>query len=152
MSTPFEIKPPRLKDLVNSYVMGEVWLRDSPFGTVTDSLTLAAKFNLQHSHVLRAIAKCQAELTQPKFNLSENLIPCEYLAGPKGKQRRIKSFEITEFGLALLLLYINSPRARQISAEILYRFFILKTYVAGLNERQIGAIRGYYRQHMKSQD
>jgi phage regulator Rha-like protein len=68
LSIPFETKPPRLKDLVNSYVMGEVWLRDSPLGPVTDSLTLAAKFSLQHSHVLRAIAKCEAELTQPKFN------------------------------------------------------------------------------------
>jgi len=45
----------------------------------------------------------------------------------------------------LLLLYINTPKARMISAEILYRFFILKTYLAGLKERQIGALRGYYR-------
>lgn len=152
MSIPFETKPPRLKDLVNGHVMGDVWLRDSPFGPVTDSVILAEKFELRHSHVLRAIGKCQKELNQPKFDLSKNLILSEYLAGPKDKKRREKKFEITEFGLALLLLYINSPRARQISAEILYRFFILKTYVAGLSEQQIGAIRGYYRKQINSVD
>ncbi len=38
---PFETKPPRLKDLVNEYVMGDVWIRDTPFGPVTDSLKIA---------------------------------------------------------------------------------------------------------------
>lgn len=38
---PFEARPPSLRDLVNSYVMGDVWLRDSPFGPVTDSITIA---------------------------------------------------------------------------------------------------------------
>jgi phage regulator Rha-like protein len=152
MLTPFETKPPRLKDLVNSHVMGDVWLRDSPFGPVTDSVILAQKFDLKHSHILRAIEKCQKELDQPKFDLSKNLIVGDYQAGPKGRERRERKFEITEFGLALLLLYINSPRARQISAEILYRFFILKTYVAGLTDQQIGAIRGYYRKQINSAD
>jgi hypothetical protein len=49
----------------------------------------------------------------------------------------------------LLLLYINTPKARMISAEILYRFFILKSYVEGLSENQIGALKGYYRNKMK---
>jgi hypothetical protein len=59
---PFETKPPRLKDLVNQHVMGEVWLRDTPFGPVTDSLVLAQKFELTHSNILRAITKCRKEL------------------------------------------------------------------------------------------
>lgn len=71
------------------------------------------------------------------------------MGGARGKEKQERKFDITEFGLALLLLYINSPKARQISAEILYRFFGLKSYVTGLNERQIGAIKGYYRKQME---
>jgi len=73
----------------------------------------------------------------------------KYLSGQKGRQREYRKVDITEFGLTLLLLYINSPKARKISAEILYRFFILKTYVEGLTENQIGALKGYYRKKMK---
>ena len=76
------------------------------------------------------------------------MIENEYLAGPKNKQRKEKKYDVTEFGLALLLLYVNSPKARQISAEILYRFFILQTYVKGLTPNQIGAIKGYYRKQI----
>ncbi len=72
---PFETKPPRLKDLVNEYVMGDVWIRDTPFGPVTDSLKIAEHFNMTHAHLLRAIDKCQNELSiQSKFGLNKNLI------------------------------------------------------------------------------
>ena len=67
---------------------------------------------------------------------------------PNNRQREYRKVDISEFGLTLLLLYINTPKARMISAEILYRFFILKTYVEGLTENQIGALKGYYRQQM----
>lgn len=70
-------------------------------------------------------------------------------AGAEGRKRKSRKVDISEFGLALLLLYINTPKARQISAEILYRFFILKNYLAGLNERQIGALKGHYQKQMK---
>lgn len=43
---PFGKRPPRLKDLVNNHVMGDVWVRDTPFGPVTDSLKLAEKFEI----------------------------------------------------------------------------------------------------------
>ncbi len=146
---PFEHRPPRLKDLVNKHVMGDVWLRDTPFGPVTDSLVLSQRFGLEHGKVLRAISKCRGELaSESKYNLENNLIESFHLVGPTGKERKERKVEITEFGLALLLLYINSPRARQISAEILYRFFILHTYVKGLTPNQIGAIKGYYRKRM----
>jgi phage regulator Rha-like protein len=146
----FEKKPPRLKDLVNEHVMGDVWIRDTPFGPVTDSLIIAKNFGMSHKNTLRAIDKCNSELfTELRFELSKNIIENKYLAGPQGKKRFERKFDITEFGLVLLLLYINTPKARKISAEILYRFFILKTYLFGLNERQIGAIKGYYRQKMK---
>jgi hypothetical protein len=36
-----------------------------------------------------------------------------------------------------------------ISAEILYRFVVLKTYVEGLSDNQIGALKGYYRKKVK---
>ena len=36
-----------------------------------------------------------------------------------------------------------------ISAEILYRFFILKTYLKDMSENQTGAIRGHYQKKMK---
>lgn len=148
---PFETRPPRLKDLVNEYVMGDVWIRDTPFGPVTDSLKIAEHFNMNHFHVLRAIDKCKKELSiQSKFGLNENLIEIKYLGGAKGRKRDLRKVDITEFGLTLLLLYINSPKARMISAEILYRFFILKTYLDGLNENQIGALKGYYRKRMKN--
>ena len=147
---PFETKPPRLKDLVNSHIMGDVWVRDTPFGPVTDSLKLAQKFDMDHKHILRAIRKCQEELfVQPKFGLNKNIIENSYLGGEEGKERKLLKYDITEFGLALLLLYINTPKARLISAEILYRFFILKTYLDGMSEQQIGAVRGHYRKRMK---
>jgi hypothetical protein len=71
------------------------------------------------------------------------------MAGPFGSEKKTRKVDITEFGLVLLLLYLNSPNARQLSAEILYRFFIIKTYVTGLSESRIGAIRGYYRKRIK---
>ena len=55
IETPFETRPPRLKDLINNHVMGDVWVRDTPFGPVTDSLRIAEKFQMEHKHVLRAI-------------------------------------------------------------------------------------------------
>lgn len=150
IDVPFETKPPRLKDLINNHVMGDVWVRDTPFGPVTDSLRIAEKFQMEHKHVLRAIKKCIDELSiQPKFGLNINIIENRYLGGAKGKKRQNLKYDITEFGLALLLLYINTPKARLISAEILYRFFILKTYLSEMSENQIGAIRGHYQKKMK---
>ncbi len=147
---PFESKPPRLKDLVNEHVMGDVWIRDTPFGPVTDSLRIAEHFDMKHQNILRSVDKCYSELSiELKFELNENLIENSYLGGAEGRKRKTRKVDITEFGLTLLLLYINSPKARKISAEILYRFFILKTYVAGLSENQIGALKGYYRKRMK---
>lgn len=147
---PFETRPPRLKDLVNEHVMGDVWIRDTPFGPVTDSLKIAEHFDMKHHNVLRAIDKCNEELAiELKFELNKNFIENAYLGGAKGKERKTRKVDITEFGLMLLLLYINTPKARMISAEILYRFFILKSYVEGLNENQIGALKGYYRKRMK---
>ena len=150
IEVPFEIRPPRLKDLVNNHVMGDVWVRDTPFGPVTDSLKIAEKFEIDHKHILRAIKKCLDELSiEPKFGLNQNIIENSYLGGAKGRERSNLKYDITEFGLALLLLYINTPKARLISAEILYRFFILKTYLSNMSENQIGAIKGHYRKKMK---
>ena len=59
---PFETKPPRLKDLVNEHVMGDVWIRDTPFGPVTDSLKISEHFDIKHHNILRAIDKCNEEL------------------------------------------------------------------------------------------
>ncbi len=149
VATPFDVRPPRLKDLINQHVMGDVWLRDSPFGPVTDSIVLAKIFSLEHNKILRAIDKCRVELShESKYELEKHLIDGKRLVGPKGKERVERKVDVTEFGLALLLLYINTPKARQISAEILYRFLILQTYVKGLTENQIGAIRGYYRKRL----
>lgn len=93
--------------------------RNTPFGLVTDSLVLSEKFNVRHDNILRAIKKCQNELSHNiSYNLEMNIIESSYLAGPKGKERKERKVDVTEFGLALLLLYINSPKARQISAEI----------------------------------
>jgi phage regulator Rha-like protein len=117
---------------------------------IAHSLKIAEKFEMEHKHVLRAIKKCIDELSiQPKFGLNKNLIGYSYLGGAKGKERKNLKYDITEFGLAILLLYINTPKARLISAEILYRFFILKTYLSVMSENQIGAIRGHYRKKMK---
>lgn len=147
---PFEARPPRLKDLVNQYVMGDVWLRDSPFGPVTDSLVLAKKFQIEHKNILRAISKCREELEGiKKFEIDKNFFESFYKGGAAGKERKARKVEITEFGLALLLLYINTPAARLVSAEIIYRFFILKTYIKGLTESQVGALRGYCRKRME---
>ena len=148
--TPFDIRPPRLKDLVNQHIMGDVWLRDTPFGAVTDSIILEKKFGIKHSNILRAINKCRAELShESNYELEKHFIESMHLVGPKGRVRNERKVDVTEFGLALLLLYINSPKARQISAEILYRFLILQTYIKGLTQNQIGAIRGYYRKRHK---
>ncbi len=150
INKPFETRPPRLKDLVNQHIMEDVWIRDTPFGPVTDSLKIAEHFDMSHKHILRAIDKCVKELSiEPKFGLNQNLIENSYLGGAEGRKRQARKVDITEFGLSLLLLYINTPKARRISAEILYRFFILKTYLDGLNENQIGTLKGYYRKRMK---
>ncbi len=70
--------------------------------------------------MLRAINKCKSELgTESKYGSCNNLIENNYLLGPKERQRKYKKVDITEFGLTLLLLYINSPKARKISAKIL---------------------------------
>ena len=147
---PFETRPPRLKDLINKHVMEDVWIRDTPVGPVTDSLQIAEHFGMSHFHTLRAIDKCFSELSiESKFGLNKNFLENNYLGGAKGNERKIRKVDITEFGLMLLLLYINTPKARMISAEILYRFFILKSDIAGLSENQIGALKGYYRTRMK---
>ena len=105
---------------------------------------------MKHHNILRAIDKCKKELdTELKFELCKNLIENKHLSGPEGRQRKYRKIDITGFGLTLLLLYINTPKARRISAEILYRFFILKTYIEGLSKDQIGALKGYYRKRMK---
>jgi phage regulator Rha-like protein len=62
VSESFLTKPPRLKDLVNQHIMGDVWIRDTPFGSITDSLVLAKKFGLTYGKILRSIDKCKAEL------------------------------------------------------------------------------------------
>lgn len=80
IDVPFEKRPPRLKDLINNHVMGDVWVRDTPFGPVTDSLKIAEKFEMEHKHVLRAIKKCIDELSiEPKFGLNKNIIENSYL-------------------------------------------------------------------------
>ena len=84
---PFETRPPRLKDLVNKHVMGDVWIRDTPFGPVTDSLKIAEHFNIEHKNILRALDKCIDELSiQLKFELNKNFIENSYLGGAKGKR------------------------------------------------------------------
>lgn len=148
----FSKNAPRLKDLVNQHIMGDVWLRDTPFGPVTDSLILARKFKIEHNKLLRSINKCRKELLdETKYDLHNNLIENKHTAGPKGRERVERKVDVTEFGLVLLLLYINSPHARRISAEILYRFFVLQTYVKGLTQNQIGAIKGYYRKKLREE-
>ncbi len=110
---PFESKPPRLKDLVNQHVMEDVWIRDTPIGPVTDSLKIAEHFDMKHHNIIRAIDKCNEELgIELKFELNKNFIENSYLGGAKGKERKLRKVDITEFGLTLLLLYINTPKAR----------------------------------------
>ena len=75
LEVPFETKPPRLKDLVNRHMMGQVWIRDTPFGPVTDSLILSEKFNVRHDNILKAIKKCQNELSHnTSYRLDKNII------------------------------------------------------------------------------
>ncbi len=100
--------------------MGDVWVRDTPFGPVTNKLRIAEKFEIELG-------------IQLKFELNKNIVENKYSGGAKGKERQNLKYDITEFGLALLLFYINTPKARLISAEILYRFFILKTYLLDMS-------------------
>jgi phage regulator Rha-like protein len=82
---PFEKRPPRLKDLVSEVVMGDVWVRDTPFGPVTDSLKIAEYFDMKHTHLLRAIDKCKTERdTESKYGLCENIIENRHLSCPTG--------------------------------------------------------------------
>ncbi len=91
----FETKPPRIKDLVNEHVMGDVWVRDTPFGPVTDSLKIAEKFEMNHKNVLRAIDKCRSELLiHLKFDLNKNLIKNSHLAMPIGRLRQSRKVDI----------------------------------------------------------
>jgi phage regulator Rha-like protein len=104
--------------------MGNVWVRDTPFGPITDSLKLADSFGIDHKNILRAVTKCKLELNSiSKFQINDQLIENSYRAGAQGRKRLARKIDITEFGLTILLLYIITPTARLISAEILYRFF-----------------------------
>lgn len=77
--------------------MGDVWIRDTPFGPVTDSLKVSEHFDMNHAHLLRAIDKCKRELgTESKYGLCENLIENSYLAGPTGRKRKYRKVDITE--------------------------------------------------------
>lgn len=108
---------------------------------------------MRHDKILRALDKCISELsTEPKFGLCNQLIENTYISGPKGREKPYRKVDITEFGLALLLLYINTPKARLISAEIIYQFFVLKSYLTGLNKDQLGALKGYYRNYQSNQE
>lgn len=47
-----------------------VWVRDTPFGPVTDSLVIAKKFGLTHGTILRSINKYKTELeNEAKYTL-----------------------------------------------------------------------------------
>ena len=88
---PFDTKPPRLKDLVNEHVMGDVWIRDTPFGPVTDSLKIAEHFEMEHKNILRATDKCLDELSiQLKFELNKNFLENHYLGGAKVKRGKLE--------------------------------------------------------------
>lgn len=143
-------KPSSLKDLTNQHEIDDLWLNNTPIGAVTDSIMLAKKFDLPHKNILRAIDKCISELLhEAKYKLNENLTENYYIAGSKGRERKARKVDITEFGLLLLLLYINTAKARKISAEILYRFLVLKTDLIGLTDIQVEAIKQHYRQQIK---
>lgn len=60
---PFDARPLSLKDLFNEHVMGDVWIKDTPFSPATDSVKIAEHFNMSHFHNLRAIDKCIKELS-----------------------------------------------------------------------------------------
>ncbi len=97
LEEPFETKLSRLKDLVNQYIMRDVWIRDRPLGPVTDSLKIAEHFKITHKHILRAIDKCKNELSiEPKFGLNENFVENKYLGGEKGKERKLRKVDITD--------------------------------------------------------
>lgn len=49
VSELFATRPPRLQDLVNQHITGDVWVRDTPFGPVMDSYVLAKKFDREPS-------------------------------------------------------------------------------------------------------
>jgi phage regulator Rha-like protein len=71
--------------------MGDVWIRDTPFGPVTDSLKVAEHFDMKHHNVFRAIDKCTKELgTELKFEFCKNLIENSHLSGPKGLKESIE--------------------------------------------------------------
>ena len=68
-----------------------------------------------------------------------------YAAGKKHPYRKNCQEIITAAAAGEMEVNTNT----EVFQEILYRFFVLKTYVGGLNERQIGAIKGYYRKQME---
>ncbi len=81
--------------------MGDVWIRDTPFGPLTDSLKIAEQFDMTHPHLLRAIDKCKDELgTESKYGLCSNLIENKYLSGPKGREREYRFFILKSYVLS----------------------------------------------------
>jgi phage regulator Rha-like protein len=60
-------------------LIGDVWIRDTPFGPVTDSMIVANKFGLTHHNVLRAISKVHDELDDnSKLKIDDNFIESYY--------------------------------------------------------------------------
>ena len=90
IDVPLVKRSPRLKDLINNHMMGDVWVRDTPFGPVTDSLRIAEKFEMEHRNVLCAIKKCEKELgVQLKFELTKNIIKKNIKVEPSVKSGKI---------------------------------------------------------------
>ncbi len=51
--------------------------------------------------------------------VNEKIVENSYLGGAKSKVRHNLKYDITEFGLALLLFYINTPKVRLILSMVL---------------------------------
>ena len=94
---PFDTKPLRLKELVNKALMGEVWIRYTPFEPVTDSMIVANKFGLTHHNALRAISKVHTEFGETKkFRIAENFNVSHYMTLLINRFRRTSRYVVLE--------------------------------------------------------
>ncbi len=125
--------------------MENFWQSRLPLDKVADSLMMAKKFSIKHDKILRAIDKCRQELSIcAKFKLHEHLKESNYWGGARGKERPVRKVDITEFGLAILLLYIKSPKARRISSQIMYRIFKAQSCTDGIDREQLDYLKEFF--------
>lgn len=148
----FDARPKKITEILANHFDKKIWKEDASVGIRIESLVLAQSLNVHHDRVLRGIDNCRQDIMfKSEYRFDENFslgfyydeIDCRLSLDPK--------FFISEFGMALLVVHINSSKARQIASEIFYRLFILRNTIDGFSDEQTNSVRRFFRKQMRKE-